>query len=75
MTELLEFAMRSASQLSDERQDYLARALLQLLEGEQIPEPTDPAHVDAIRCGLAQIRRGEFATEDDIEAVYRSFGE
>jgi predicted transcriptional regulator len=49
--------------------------LLQLLEGEQTPEPTDPAHIEAIRRGLAQIRRGEFATDEEIEAVYRSFDE
>jgi predicted transcriptional regulator len=75
MTELLELAMQSASQLPEDRQDYLARELLRLLEGEQTPEPTDPAHVEAIRSGLAQIRRGEFATDEEIEAVYRSFDE
>jgi predicted transcriptional regulator len=75
MTELLELAMQSACQLPDERQDYVARELLRLLEGEQTPEPTDPAHIEAIRRGLAQIRRGEFAPDEEIEAVYRSFEE
>jgi hypothetical protein len=75
MTELLEFVIQSASRLPDERQDYLARELLGLLEGEQTPEPTDPAHVEAIRRGLAQIKRGEFASDEEIEAVYRSFDE
>jgi hypothetical protein len=75
MTELLELAMQSASQLPAERQDYVARELLRLLEGERIPEPTNPEHIEAIRRGLAQIRRGEFATDEEIEAVYRSFDE
>jgi predicted transcriptional regulator len=75
MTKLLEFAMQTASRLSEDRQDFLAKGLLRLLEGEQTPEPTDPAHIDAIRRGLAQIRRGEFATDEEIEAVYRSFDE
>jgi hypothetical protein len=75
MTELLEFVIQSASRLPDERQDYLARELLGLLEGEQTPEPTDPAQVEAIRRGLAQIKRGEFASDEEIEAVYRSFDE
>jgi hypothetical protein len=75
MTELLELAMHSASQLPDERQDYMARELLRLLEGEQTPEPTDPAHIEAIGRGSAQIRRGQFATDEEMEAVYRSFDE
>jgi hypothetical protein len=32
MTELLQFVMKSASHLPAERQDYLARALMNLLE-------------------------------------------
>jgi hypothetical protein len=75
MTELLELAMQSASQLPAERQDYVARELLRLLQGEQTPEPTDPEHSEAIRRGLAQIRREEFATDEEMEAVYRSFDE
>ncbi len=73
MTELLEFAMQSASRLPDERQDYLARELLRLIQEEQGFELTDSEHVEAIRRGLGQIRRGEFASQEEIEAVYRSF--
>jgi predicted transcriptional regulator len=74
MTELLEFGMQRARELPDERQDYLAREIFRLLQTERAVEITDPAHVAAIRRGLAQIRRGEFATDGEIEAVYRSFG-
>ena len=75
MTELLEFAVLSASRLSDERQDHLAREILRLLETEQGVEVTDPTHVAPIRTGLAQIRRGAFANDGEIEAIYRSFEE
>ena len=73
MTELLEFAFECAKQLPDERQDYVAREILRVLQGDQRVEITDPAHIPAIRTGLAQIRGGEFASDEEIEAVYRSF--
>jgi predicted transcriptional regulator len=47
---------------------------LRLLQTEEAIEITDPAHVAAIRRGLAQIRRGEFAADKEIEAVHRTFG-
>jgi predicted transcriptional regulator len=74
MTELLEFVMQRARELPDERQDHLAREILQLLQADETVEITNPAHIVAIRTGLAQIQRGEFATDEEIEAVYRSFG-
>ena len=73
MTELLEFAVASAMRLSAERQDDLAREILRFLEKDKAVETADPAHVAAIRSGLAQIRRGEFASDEEVEAVYRSF--
>jgi predicted transcriptional regulator len=73
MTELLEFAIHCAGGLSNERQDQAAPAILRFVEAEQGLEVTDDDHVASIRRGLAQIRRGEFASNEEIEAVYRSF--
>jgi predicted transcriptional regulator len=74
MTELLSYVLEAASRLPDERQDYLARAVLKLLEAEMQPEPTDPEDIEAIKEGLAQSRRGEFAKDENIEAAYRRIG-
>lgn len=73
MTKLLADLIERASRLPDERQDYIARAPLGLFDVEMGPESTDPAHVAAIREGLAQVQRGEFATEAEIDAAFRSF--
>jgi hypothetical protein len=73
VTELLSYVLETASRLPQERQDDLARAFLKLLEAERQPEPTDPEDVEAIREGLEQGRRGEYASDDAIEAAYRRF--
>jgi predicted transcriptional regulator len=76
MTELLEFVMKSASRLPDERQDYLARALMNLLEADApAPEEIHPDDRTGVLRGLAEAERGELASDDEVEAAYRSFGE
>ncbi len=76
MTELLQFVMNSASRLPDERQDYLARALMSLLEADApAPEEIHPADRAGVMRGLAEAERGEIATDEEVEAAYRSFDE
>ncbi|GAC1335766.1 MAG: hypothetical protein NVSMB26_21050 [Beijerinckiaceae bacterium] len=77
MTELLEFVMRSASRLPAERQDYLARALMSLLEADASDdlEAIHPDDLAGVMRGLAQAERGELATNEEVEAAFRSFGE
>ncbi len=40
-------------------------------EGE--PEEIDPAHLPDVLESLAQARRGEFATDAEVEAAFRRF--
>jgi predicted transcriptional regulator len=76
MTELLQFVMNAASRLPDERQDYLARALMSLLEADApAPEEIHPADRADVMRGLAEAERGEMATDEEVEAAYRSFDE
>jgi hypothetical protein len=37
------------------------------------PEAIDPVHLPAVLEGLAQAKRRQFATDDEIEAVFRRF--
>jgi predicted transcriptional regulator len=62
MTKLLEQAIEHLRQLPEEMQDSAARAVMLQLEEE--PEPGD---LEAITEGLAQIKRGEFVTLDQLE--------
>jgi predicted transcriptional regulator len=76
MTELLQFVMTSASRLPDERQDYIARALMNLLEVDASePEDIDPEDLPGVLRGLEQAETGKLATSDEVEAVFRSFEE
>ncbi|MEA2859103.1 MAG: hypothetical protein QOC72_1142 [Methylobacteriaceae bacterium] len=76
MTELLQFVMNSASRLPDERQDYLARAMMSLLEADApAPEEIHPADRAGVMRGLAEAEHGEMATDAEVEAAYRSFDE
>jgi len=73
MTKLLEKALEAVRLLPDESQDEIARAMMLLVRNEAEPKPIDPAHLPAVLEGLAQAKRREFATDAEIEAVFRLF--
>jgi hypothetical protein len=73
MTKLLEKALEVVRQLPPDTQDEIARAMLELVNGESEPEPIDPTHLSAVLEGLAQAKRGEFATDAEVEAAFRRF--
>jgi hypothetical protein len=74
MTRLLEQAMETVSVLPDDVQDELARMLLQFAGVDQPPiqltaeEEADLAEADA------EILRGEFATDEEIAAMWAKHG-
>jgi len=37
------------------------------------PEPIDPAHVKSVERGLEQARRGQYATDAEVEASFALF--
>ena len=59
--------------LPADSQDDIARAILHLAGNEVEAEPVDPAHLAAVLEGLAQAKRREFATDDEVEAAFRRF--
>lgn len=73
MTKLLEKAVETVRALPSTSQDEIARAMLQLASQEAEPETIDPAHLPAVLRGLDQARRGEFASEAEVEAAFRRF--
>ena len=73
MTELLEQAIEAVRRLPADSQDEIARAILHLAGSEVEVEPLDPAHLAAVLEGLAQAKRREFATDDEVEAAFRRF--
>ena len=68
MTALLDRAIARVRALPAQDQDSVASLLLVALDPETTP-PIDEATRLAIREGLAQIGRGEFADEAEVEAL------
>ena len=73
MSKLLEQAIESVRRLPTDSQDDIARTILHLAGSEVEAEPVDPAHLAAVLEGLAQAKRREFATDEEVEAAFRRF--
>ena len=73
MTKLLEQAVEAARKLSPEEQDDIARAIMQLAgQGDTVPLTDDERA--AIARSKAAAAHGEFATDDEVRAVWTKHG-
>lgn len=73
MTKLLDQALEAVRRLPPASQDKIAHAMLALSGVEEEAEDIDPAHLPAVLAGLDQAKRRDFATETEIEAIFRRF--
>jgi hypothetical protein len=74
MTKLLEHAVDAARTLSPAMQDDVARLLLQFL-GEELPViQLTPEEVASFAESRAQASRREFATDEQVRAVWAKHG-
>ena len=74
MTRLLEQAIETVSALPDATQDELARILLQLAGVEQPSYELTPEEAADINASLAEAERGEFATDQEVRAMWAKHG-
>lgn len=75
MTRLLERAIEAARQLPPEEQDDIARVVMQLAGMPEVhPVPLTAEESAAIAKSKAQAERGEFATDEDVRAVWAKHG-
>ena len=74
MTNLLKKAVEAVSRLPPDNPEKSARVMLMLAGEGSDPEEIDPAHMAEVIEGLAQARRGEFATDAEVAAAFRLFG-
>ncbi len=74
MTKLFDKALEAMRRLPPEGQDEIARTILRLVNDDEEPELIEPADLAAVLDGLAQARRKEFASDDQVEAAFRRFG-
>jgi predicted transcriptional regulator len=74
MTRLLEQAVEAVSALPDETQDDLAPILLQLAGVDQPPYELTPEEAADLDASLAEAAKGEFATDEEVRAVWAKQG-
>lgn len=74
MTELLERAVETLRGLPPETQDAFARILLQLAGDDPSIVRLSPEEQESFRTSLLQAERGEFATDDEIRAIWAKHG-
>jgi predicted transcriptional regulator len=74
MTKLLELAIAEVRKLPPEEQDETAEMLLWAIEARSGSIPLDDETIAAIEEGLAQARRGEFASDTEIADLWKRHG-
>ncbi len=74
MTKLLDLAIAELRKLPPADQDETAEMLLWSIEAQAGSIPLDNQTIAAIEEGLEQARRGEFASEADIKALWKHHG-
>ena len=74
MTRLLEQAVEMVRVLPDAMQDELARVLIQLAGVDQPPIELTPEENAALDELLAEAERNEFATDEEIRAIWAKHG-
>ena len=74
VTKLLDHAVETVRALSPERQDDLARVLLQLAGDDQSLVDLAPEEEAAVMRSREAAARGEFATDDQVRAVWANYG-
>jgi hypothetical protein len=74
MTKLLDRAVEAARSLSPDAQDDIARVVLQLAGDEQPIVALTPDERVAVDRSRAAAARGEFAPDDEVQAVWSKHG-
>ncbi len=74
MTKLLDQAVEAARVPPPEIQDALARMLLQFAGEDPPPLQLTPDEEASFEESLAQAERGEFATDEQIRAIWAKHG-
>ncbi len=75
MTKLLETAIEAARRLPADEQDDIARAIMQLAgAGDDMPVPLTSEERAAIGKSKAAAERGDFATDEDVRAIWAKHG-
>jgi predicted transcriptional regulator len=74
MTKMVREAIEVLRELPEERQETIARAILDFASHDDgVYHLTDEERAE-VRAGLDEIERGDIATEREVRAVYKRIG-
>jgi hypothetical protein len=74
MTKLLQQGIEAVRNLPPERQDMAGELLLGIAGVGQTAHRLTAEQVEDLKIALAEADRGEFATDDEIDAAWKKFG-
>jgi hypothetical protein len=74
MTQLLDQAFQTLRSLPPEMQDALARILLQLAGDDRSVVQLSAEEEASFDLSFAQAERGEFATDEQVRAIWKKHG-
>lgn len=74
MTKVLEEAIEKVRQLPEDRQAYVAEVLEQIAAAGSDPFVVPEEHRAAVLEGLEQVKRGEFASDEEMAALWKKCG-
>jgi hypothetical protein len=74
MTKLFEHAVETVRALPPETQDELAHLLLQLAGEDQPIIQLTAAEEASLEESIQQMERGEFATDEEVRAIWVKYG-
>ena len=74
MTKMVREAIEALQELPEERQETIARAIIDYASHDEgVYHLTDDERAE-VRMGLAEIERGEIASDGEVRAVYKRIG-
>ena len=73
MTKALKEAIEVLRELPEDRQETVARAILQYASDNDVYHLSDAERTE-VQAGLAEIKRGEIASDEDVAAMWKRFG-
>lgn len=74
MTKLLQQAVEKLSQLPKERQDELAKMLIDVAAQDLSPYQLTREERKEIETSLEEVKRGEIASDEEVAAMWQRFG-
>jgi len=73
MTKLFKRGIEAIEALPPDQQDLAGQLLLELAGRSDRQYSLAPEQIEEVKLSLAEMERGEFATDEEVEEAWRSF--